>query len=411
MGGGAAGLIASWRAASLGAKTLLLEKTARLGTKILISGGGKCNITHDGETGEILNAFRPFEARFLRQSAYRFGNREILRMIHAKGIETYARADGRIFPAKGSAKDVVGALAQYPRSAGVQIRFSSGVTQLLVSKGAVVGVEIGQAKQFSSRTIVATGGASYPGTGTTGDAYEWMRNVGHCVVPVRAALAPIYLTQNLAMPPAGVSLRSIILKARFNGKVVARSEGDLLFTHKGISGPATLDICREVGGMMPLDEVRMEADLMPHLTPEAVGALLLEAASRRPTLQIGNLFAGEIPDSVVQALFRIAAIDARARGSSLTRQDRNRLGELLKSFPLGTVKAVPMEKGECVAGGVALDEVCPKTMQSLKIRRLYVCGELLDIAGPVGGYNLFAAFATGFAAGDHAGNHSLNPDN
>jgi len=439
IGAGAAGIIAAWRAASLGARVVLLEKTARIGTKILISGGGKCNITHDGPIEDLLRAFRPEEGRFLRPSFYRFKNTEIVEMLTDRGLEVYTRPDGRIFPVDRMAKDVVAILESYLREARVNVRLACPVTSLNVVDGRVdeirflrgeveereidapsggyraktaknllrdVNTEIvvPSTKTYGLRArqyIVCVGGSSYPNSGTTGDGWPWLRAAGHTVAPLRAALAPLYLNERDAwVDLAGVALRDIVLKGR-QGKEFVRWSGDMLFTHQGISGPSALAISRLVAERIESGpEPTIEVDLMPNSTPEEVGAWLQNMFTTSPHRRLGDFLEDTIPARVVERLLIIAEIPLGAAGKQIDRKSRNRLAALLKGWTLGRVRHVSLEKGEVVAGGVVLSEVDPKTMQSRLVENLFLCGEILDIAGPVGGYNLQAAFATGFVAAE-----------
>ncbi len=401
IGGGAAGIIAAWRATRLGARVVLLEKTPRLGTKILISGGGKCNITHDGPIEQVLKPFRPNEARFIRPACYRFTNHEIVEMLTSRGLEVYTRPDGRIFPTHGNAKDVVAILADYLREAGVQVRVETPVTGLSVVDGAVTGVFLGDELLASKCVVLATGGSSYPASGTTGDGWKWLRATGHTIVKLRAALAPMYMSA--ARPElSGIAFRDCILKARQGGKEVARWRDDMLFTHRGVSGPTVLGISREVSEAKERGEVLLEVDTLPDLTFEALGAEFREAMAAHPKRLVRTWAETKLPERLASETLILASIPPEMTLGQLPAKSRNRLIEVLKAWPLGPVALVNLEKGEVVAGGVALDEVDPHTMASRLVSGLYLCGEALDIAGPVGGYNLQAAFATGFVAGESA---------
>jgi predicted Rossmann fold flavoprotein len=398
IGAGAAGIIAAWRAASLGVRTLLLEKTNRLGTKILISGGGKCNITHDGELQEVLRAFRPNEARFIRPACYRFTNHQIVKMLTDRGLRVYTRPDGRIFPVDQTAKDVVAILRTYLVDAGVEIRLDTAVTDVFAENGRISGVMTERGEIACDRLIVATGGSSYPNSGTTGDGWPWARKLGHSIEKVRAALAPIYLHLDEMSPRSGVALRDVVLKARKGTKEVARWRNDLLFTHRGISGPTALGISRVVTEQMEEGEVTLEVDIVPDKTYEQVSAELKAWCATNPKKQVAGFVEELVPKSLVDDLLPNPMVSV----PNFSQKDRNRLVETLKGWKLGPVRTVPLEKGECVAGGISLDQVDPQTMKSKKAEGLYLCGEVLDIAGPVGGYNLQAAFATGFVAGESA---------
>jgi predicted Rossmann fold flavoprotein len=406
IGAGAAGILAAWRAAMLGARATLLEKNERIGTKILISGGGKCNITHDGTVESLLSAFRTNEARFLRPSCYRFTNRDIVDMLTSRGLEVMTREDGRIFPAHGTAKDVVAILGEYLEEAGVRVQLGSGVTGIEADEQGVSGVRIGQIVLPTRHVVLGVGGSSYPGAGTTGDGWPWARQLGHTIVKVRAALAPIFF--DTPPPPdwPGVALRDCVLKARQNGKEIARWPGDLLFTHRGVSGPTVLGISREVAERQREGTITLEADLIPDLTFEQVSTAVREWAANHPRRSVSAFVEGYAPNRLVHALLEAAAVSSDTTGSYLSRKEQNRLVAVLKGWQMGRVEHVPLEKGEVVAGGIALDEVDPQTMRSRIVRGLYLCGEVLDVAGPVGGYNLQAAFSTGFVAGETAAKDS-----
>jgi predicted flavoprotein YhiN len=436
VGAGAAGIIAAWRAAELGAKVTLVEKTNRIGTKILISGGGKCNITHDGPIEGVLKAFRPAEARFIRPACYRFRNDQIVEMLTSRGLEVYTRPDGRIFPVDRTAKDVVRILESYLEEVSVTVMLEAPVSGLIIEDGAVRGVRYRRAGEAplvrrdegegyraktaknllreldpvapaegeerelrADRVVLCCGGSSYPNSGTTGDGWPWMREAGHGVERLRAALAPIYLAQVPDL--AGVALRDCTLKAR-QGKEFARWTADLLFTHQGISGPAALGLSRQVAEGLEKGEVSLEIDLQADLTPEQASEQLLAFTTRNPSRKVAAYVDDFAPERVVDQLLADAGIPLDTTGARLDKKARNRLAVALKAWSLGPVRHVPLEKGEVVAGGVSLDEVDPQTMASKKIEDLFLCGEILDLAGPVGGYNLQAAFATGFVAGESA---------
>jgi hypothetical protein len=441
VGAGAAGIFAAWRAASLGAKVVLVEKTARIGTKISISGGGKCNVAHAGPIEDVLKAFRPNEARFIRPACYRLKNDAIVKLMTDRGLRVYTRDDGRVFPIDKTAKDVVAILRGYLDEAGVEVRLETPVEEILAADGRIAGVKLGEAyarhggyKKASygakallnevliseplsprgergrgegfiecPRVILATGGSSYPNSGTTGDGWPWVAALGHTVVKVRAALAPVYLRlEEKHVERSGIALRNPVLRARLNGKEIVKWQGDLLFTHQGISGPAALGISRTVAERQGEGEMTLEVDLLPHDKPEEVTARLMAYASEHPRRLVRTFLEGTIPDRLIEDLMQSAEIEPTTPFSRLEKKARNRLANTLKGWPLGPVKAVPLEKGEVVAGGVSLDEVDPQTMRSKLVEGLYLCGEVLDIAGPVGGYNLQAAFATGYVAGETA---------
>jgi predicted flavoprotein YhiN len=437
IGAGAAGIMAAYRAAELGARVVLLEKTERIGTKILISGGGKCNITHAGPIEEVLKEFRPNEARFIRPACYRWTNEQAVSFLTDKGLRVYTRENGRVFPVDQTAKDVVHILQSRLDEVGVETRLNTPVIGIERDEDGVCGVRIAPPPTPSprhdafaerglrnsplhedvrasrggvgggvfietSRVVLAVGGSSYPKSGTTGDGYPWATSFGHTIVKVRAALAPIALTETKWRQYSGVALRDCTLKARQKGKEVNRWRDDLLFTHFGVSGPTALGISREVAEAFENGPVTLEVDVLPDRTFESLTDDLLAYAEKHPKRRVATYLDALLPSRLVEEVLRDAEVATETEFNKLTRAGRNKLVECLKGWRLGLVSDTMLTKGEVVAGGIALDEVDAQTMRSLKCPGLYLCGEALDIAGPVGGYNLQAAFSTGYVAGETA---------
>ncbi len=406
IGGGAAGIIAAWRAASLGAKVLLIERNKKLGIKLLISGGGKCNITHAGTMEQLRVAFIPREARFLKPSFFRFSNTDIVRMIEERGVKTYTRPNGRVFPLSGNADDVVGALVWYVHATGVDVKMDTRVEEVLTENGSVSGVRVvrhglGGAEE-SRRVILATGGASYPKTGTTGDGFNWAKALGHTIVPIRPALAPIGVEPQLPTDWRGVAVRGGCLMVFADGKKVDECRDDILFSHEGITGPAALDVSRTAAACAEARKVELRFDFFPSKDFAQLDTALNQAVQARRERMIRTILDAWLPKRLVAALLNDADVDGDKRGHVLAKDERRRIVGALKSWSLGNVRTIDLARGEVTAGGISLDEVEPQTMLSRKVEGLYICGEVLDIAGPVGGYNLQAAFSTGFVAGESA---------
>jgi predicted Rossmann fold flavoprotein len=412
VGGGAAGIFAALSARANGADAVILERNKRIGIKILISGGGKCNITHDASPSEIEEGFVPREARFLRYALHELSAREVIGMLDAEGVATTVRANGRVFPESGRAEDVLSAFERLLGRAAVEIRCGAHVQGLDADEGAVCGVVIDGALESFDAVIVATGGMSYRKVGTTGEGFEWARRLGHTIVPVRAALAPIYF----ATPPPpewqGVALRDVVLRVESDRESipfirkeghVAQWRGDLLLTHRGVSGPTVLEVSRLAA---LLEETGKPATLVVDLLPDEDEASVLErweerlAASSRSEVQ--TFVEHIVPHALVQSVLASAQVQPGTKLSNVSRADRGRLLATLKSWRLERIGEIPIDRGEVTAGGVALGEVSPVTMESKLVKGLYFAGEALDVSGSVGGYNLQAAFSTGFVAGRSA---------
>lgn len=404
VGGGAAGLVAAWRAASLGRRVTLLEANGRLGVKLRISGGGKCNVTHDGPPKALLAAFPAEQARFLRPSLHAFGNGEVRDLLRREGVATYVRDNGRVFPLDrpGSAAAVVAAFESLVRKAGVEVRTGTRVTGLLGAAPRIEGVRLAEETLAGEAVILATGGASYPETGTRGEVLDWLRELGIPVRPWFPALAPI----PLEVPrPAweGVALRGgeLRLSAGPEGRRLAAFAGDVLFTKAGLSGPAALELSQAAERARRSGAAWLCYALVA-TPPESVDASLQAEARGNPRLLAATWLGRHLPERLVGPLLAEASIPGDLRLKELPRASRKALVTLVTALPLGIPRAVPLARGEVAAGGVDLAAVEPRTMRLKGWENLRVCGELLDVNGPVGGYNLQAAFSTGYAAGSLA---------
>lgn len=428
IGGGASGLLAAVSArraaedAGIGTEACtitLLERNPRTGTKLRLSGGGKCNVTHEGSPQELLEKgfIRRNEQRFLRHALYSFTSSDLLDLLHSRGVGTEARADGKIFPDSGEASSVAIAFEDLQRISSVVVRTSCRVKSVEQRDGLFY-VRSAATLFTSDALILATGGVSYSGTGTTGDGLAIAKAFGHTVMAPSAALTPVYTIKPPPASLAGVALRSAGLVASGGGRSVER-RGDLLFTHRGFSGPAALSLSRDIAELMrESGSCQLFADLFPDHTTAEVEQFLLRQTKKngaqmvRKFLQIcpiappegafGTAPHGTIPTALVPSIMRHAAIESEVTWSILPKEKRLALLAVLKRFPLGSVRETVLDQGEVSAGGVSLAEVNPKSMESRVVPRLFLSGELLDYAGEIGGYNLQAAFSTGWMAGQSA---------
>ncbi len=401
VGGGAAGLVAAWRAASLGHQVQLLEANGRLGVKLRISGGGKCNITHDGAPRSLLEAFSSPQARFLRPALLAFDNQAVVELLRREGVETYSRDNGRIFPLDrpGSAGAVVAAFEALVRRAGVDVRTGARVTALRGQAPHLDGLVLDGVPLTGEIFILATGGASYPETGTRGEVLGWLKGLGVPVRPWFPALAPIPL-QRPRPAWEGVSLRDgeLRLTAGAEGRRLSVFRGDLVFTKAGVSGPAALELSKAA------EQARRDGSAWlayaSLLEPaEAVDAALLEEQRTNPRLLAATWLQRHLPERLVAPLLQEGGLERTLMLKDLPKAGRRALVALVTALPLGEPEPVPLARGEVAAGGVDLTAVDPRTMALRGWDNLRICGELLDVDGPVGGYNLQAAFSTGYAAG------------
>jgi len=414
VGGGAAGLMAAGQAAELGADTLLLEKMDRPGRKLYITGQGRCNLTNVAPLSEFITHFGP-NGRFLHQAFSRFFTSELVAFFERLGVRTVTERGRRVFPASGRAHDVVDALIWWVSKRGATLRTRSPVEGLLVEGGRVVGVQVARASSQKTSTgllranvradavIVATGGASYPATGSTGDGYRLAESVGHTIVPIRPALVPLETAGDVAPRLQGLSLRNVTVRVWVNGKKRAEIFGAMLFTHFGLSGPIILSLSRQVVDALRLgQDVTLSIDLKPVLDEHTLDARLLRDLDAHGKRQFHTLLRGLLPRKLIPVCMDLTSISPDKVGHQITAQERKRLRTWLKDFRLEVTGYRSFTEAIVTAGGVDTREVDPRTMASRLVEGLYFAGELLDVDADTGGYNLQAAFSTGWIAGRSA---------
>ncbi len=419
VGGGAAGLMAAGQAAELGAETLLLEKMDRPGRKLRITGKGRCNLTNVVPLSEFITHFGP-NGRFLRQAFSRFFVSDLVAFFEELGVRTVTERGGRVFPASGQAcpepfvplragrsrraQDVVDALVRWVGERGVTLRTQSPVERLLVEGGRVVGVQASRGRVYrADAVIVATGGASYPATGSTGDGYRLAESVGHTIVPIRPALVPLETAGGVAPRLQGLSLRNVTVRVWVNGKKQAKVFGEMLFTHFGLSGPIILSLSRQVVDALRLGQrVILSIDLKPALDERKLDARLLRDLDAHGKQQFRTWLKGLLPRKLIPVCIDLTGIVPEKAGHQITAQERKRLRMWLKDFRLEVTGYRPFTEAIITAGGVDTREVDPRTMASRLVEGLYFAGEVLDVDADTGGYNLQAAFSTGWVAGRSA---------
>lgn len=411
VGAGAAGLMAAGQAAEMGTETLLLEKMSRPGRKLRIAGQGRCNLTNVASVSEFIAHFGP-NGRFLRQAFHQFSNSDLVAFFEALGIRTVTERGGRVFPASGQAQDVVDALMQWVGDQGVTLRTRSPVEQLLVEGGRVVGVQVSQGSVYrADAVIIATGGASYPTTGSTGDGYRLAQAVGHTIVPIRPALVPLETAGDVAPRLQGLSLRNVTVRVWVDEKKQAEAFGEMLFTHFGVSGPVILSLSRQVVDALRLglplsgakgQRVILSIDLKPALDEGKLDARLLRDLDAHGKQQFRTLLKGLLPSKLIPVCIDLTGIPSDKMAHQITSEERQRLRAWLKDFRLEVTGHRPFTEAIITAGGVDVREVDPRTMASRLVEGLYFAGEVLDVDADTGGYNLQAAFSTGWVAGRSA---------
>jgi predicted Rossmann fold flavoprotein len=407
VGGGAAGLMAAGEAAGAGARTLLLEKMPRPGRKLRITGKGRCNVTNTAEIGVFLDHFGK-GGQSLRQAFDRYFSNDVMAFFESIGVPLVTERGGRVFPASGRAQDVVDAMVVWAKQQGAQTRTGTTVDALLVEAGGIVGVRAGKDTFRAPCVILATGGSSYPGTGSTGDGYRLAAAAGHSIVDPRPALVPLEVSEGFVRGLAGLSLRNIRMRVFTDGTQSDEQFGELAFMEYGVSGPVVLTASGAiVDSLHAKQEVVLAIDLKPALSEEKLNARLLRDFSERGNEPMHSVLRGLLPKPLVKVCLIAVGIPGKRLARGVTGDARKRLLAWLKDMRLTIRTPRPIKEAIVTAGGVSMEEVDPRTMASTCVKGLYVVGELLDVHADTGGYNLQAAFSTGWLAGRSVSNAEL----
>ena len=413
VGAGAAGLMAAASAASRSRRVLVLEKNSKLGVKILMSGGTRCNITHHCDARQISEAFgtrgKMAPGNFLRTALATLPPDEVIRMVEGQGVATKIESTGKIFPVSNRAIDVRDALVRIAESSGAQIQSSSpvkGISRITSETGSESSFRVTtESNQFEcSSVIVTTGGMSYPGCGTTGDGYEWAKSFAHEIIVPVPALTPIACNTEWANLLKGVTLpfcQARILESD-SGKELDSQRGSLLFTHFGFSGPAVLNLSRAISNRESPKGLAMEFDYLPDESETQLNERFQSWKSTDGKQAIATSLSMELPKRLVSELLAQASVMPSRVHAELTKVETRQIIHQLKSNRLPVGGVLGFKKAEVTSGGVSLASVSSKTMESRRVAGLYFAGEVLDVDGPIGGFNFQAAFSTGWLAGQHA---------
>lgn len=398
IGGGPAGMFAAITAAQAGCSVLLLERNDRLGKKLLITGKGRCNVTNDCDAQEVLQNV-PRNGRFLYSAMAAFPPKSAMHFFENHGCPLKTERGNRVFPVSDKAMSVLDCLRQCLRDCRVTIR-NERVKEILTTDGIVSGVSTDRGTYKAACVILATGGLSYPTTGSTGDGYEMARRLGHTIVPTEGSLVPLEVAGEDCPDMQGLSLRNVAVKLiNEKNKVLHKDFGELLFTHFGVSGPTVLSASGHLKG-----DCRLVLDLKPALDEGKLDARILRDLEMYQNRSMENALTDLLPRSMIPVVLRRLDIDATMQANALTRQQRRALVELLKDFSLEITGKRPVAEAIITSGGVKVSEVDPKTMESKILPGLYFAGEILDCDAYTGGFNLQIAWATAYAAGTAVAN-------
>lgn len=401
IGAGPAGMMAAITAASQGAEVLLVEKKERAGKKLSITGKGRCNLTAAVDMDGLIKGF-PGNGRFLYSAFHEFSNLDLIDFFEQRGLKTKVERGNRVFPQSDRAEDVVEVLYKTLQETGVNIMTACEVRKINVESGRVTGIECSRGKLKTDAVIIATGGMSYPGTGSTGDGYRFAAAAGHKIVEPRPGLVPLLVSENWVKELQGLSLKNTRATAYDDkGNKINEECGELLFTHYGLSGPIILSMSRDIGEFLYRSRkpVRIELDLKPALAEEKLDERLQRDLDKYSRKIYKNALGDLLPGKMIPVIVRLSGIEADKFCHQITRNERLGLLHLLKHLPLTIYGTRPIAEAIVTSGGVDIKEVDPKTMQSKLVAGLFFAGEVIDIDGYTGGYNLQAAFSTGHVAG------------
>jgi predicted Rossmann fold flavoprotein len=400
IGAGAAGILAAIRAAERGRRTLLLEKNRQAGVKILMSGGTRCNITHATDNRGIVEAFGP-PGRFLHSALAALSVQETIELIEAEGVPTKVEETGKVFPVSNKAADVLNALLSRLRRSGATLALEEPVQDLRLNEGTFA-LTTRRRMVMASSVILTSGGQSYPGSGTTGDGYTFTARLGHTIITPRAALVPVTVAAPWVADLRGVTIPDVSVRVWENNVCLARRRGSLLFAHFGLSGPVVLDVSGVISRHTRPESLMLEIDFLPHLAEPALDEFLRSEAIASGKKQLAGILTGHLPRRLCETLLALVGMPPDRKAAGLRKADRSKLAEAVKRLRLPITGTLGFKKAEVTTGGVALDEIDSRTLQSKQVPGLFIAGEVLDLDGPIGGYNFQAAFSTGWLAGSVA---------
>ena len=400
IGAGPAGLLAAGRAAELGGKVLVLEKMKHEGRKLLITGKGRCNITNDAPISEFIKHVYP-NGRFLRNAFSSFFSKDIIKLLEEHGVESTLERGGRYFPASNRSRDVLNALLQWVKNQNVEIRCGYRVEELLVEDNTVIGVKANGKKFLCNHVIMATGGKSYPATGSNGEGYELARRVGHSVVKARPALVPLETKGDLAQKLQGLNLKNVKATVWVNGKKRADDFGEMIFTHFGLSGPIILTLSREVvRELQDKNRVEVSIDLKPALDEQKLDTRLIRDLNEHGNKKLLNIFKLWLPASMISVFIELLNIDTEKECNQVSSKERKQILYLMKNLVFKISNYRSFKEAIITSGGINTKEISQKTMESKIVKSLYFAGEMIDLDAETGGYNLQIAYSTGWLAGN-----------
>ena len=400
IGAGPAGLLAAGRAAELGGKVLILEKMRQEGRKLMITGKGRCNITNSAEIGEFITHVFP-KGKFLRNAFSQFFSADIIALLEQYGLDVTLERGGRYFPTNNKAPDVLKAILKWVNELGVEIQTGYQVEKLITEDSCIIGLQANGKVFNTSKVIIATGGKSYPATGSTGDGYELARRVGHKINKVIPALVPVETEGQTAKKLQGLNLKNVRATIWVNDKKAGDAFGEMIFTHFGLSGPIILTLSRiMVTELQNGNNVGVSIDLKPALDEQKLDNRLIRDLNEHGKKRLVNIFRLWLPSSMIPVFIEELGLDPDKECHQVSSKERKQIRHLMKNFKLKVSHHRSFKEAIITAGGISTDEIRPKTMESKLIKGLYFAGEVIDLDAETGGYNLQIAYSTGWMAGN-----------
>lgn len=402
VGAGPAGIMAAITAAKSLPDVALIERNDSIGKKLLITGGGRCNLTNNCEISELLSKFSG-KRNFLKPAVYGFTNGDLKKMFESKGLRFSSEGNACVFPANGTAVEIVKILEQYLLQSGVKVLFSRRVKNIKLSAGSFELIAENSGNMSADKIILATGGVSYKNTGSSGDGFKFAENLGHKIAPLTAGLAPLKIKENWVKQAQGISLKQVAATAFGNNKKIISLSGEILFTHFGVSGPLVLDLSNLLAGFLNKGkEVRLEIDFIPEVKLKQLEELILNKSLSKGSAKLKSVVEEFIPKRLALGLLLANRIDPGKKMNQVTKNERRELVKILKSSRLAVAGALPIDAAMITNGGVVTEEINSRTMESKIVPGLYFAGEIIDTSAPTGGFNLQQAFSTGHLAGKSA---------
>lgn len=396
IGGGPAGIIAAGTIGSRGKDVVLIEKNEKLGKKLFITGKGRCNITNAAPIEELFDYINT-NKNFLYSSLYSFTNENIIELLEGFGLKTKVERGNRVFPESDKSSDVIKALEKFLKKNNVKIMLQANVKNTIYKNSKFI-ITIGEDEYEFDKVVIATGGVSYPGTGSTGDGIQFAKRMGHNIIPLKPSLVPIEITSEWLKDLQGVSLKNVNLSAYYGNKLIGEEFGEMIFTHFGISGPIVLSISNGLNKYINKD-LTLKIDFKPALSVDKLNDRILRDFELYSNKQLKNALNDLLLQKIIPWVIKLAHLDPEKTVNQITKEERMSLIEVIKGFPLKFKCFRPIEEAIVTSGGISTKQINPSTMESKIIPNLYFAGEVIDVDALTGGYNLQIAYSTGYLAG------------